>query len=151
MKEYSLLLEQPLIREENDKFEKLAQRFRMGKIKQNKRGDDLMMVGRVNENGVVFVTRPACEKCGCTFATKRGVKHHQKTTQKCGIIVDRIANGVPVPVVEAPVVEAPVVEAPSPVVDDEKKIIIIRKKLIKKKKLIIVKKPEIEIEKIEMD
>ena len=147
MKEYSLQLEQPLIREENDKFEKLAQRFRMDKIKQNKRSDDeLMMVSRVTENSVVFVMRPACEKCGCTFATKRGVKHHQKTTQKCGIIVDRMANGVPV---EAPAVEAPVVEVPAPVVDDEKIITI--KRIIKKKKLIIVKTPEIKIEKIEME
>jgi len=53
-------------------------------------GDD-----RVNENCVVSVTRHACEKCGCTFATKEGVKHHQKTAKKCRLIVERNANGVP--------------------------------------------------------
>jgi len=147
MKEYSLRLEQPLIREENDKFEKLAQRFRMDKIKQRKRRDaDRTMIDSVTEHESGFTiyecNRPACEKCGCTFASKRGVKHHQKTTQKCGVIADRMANGIPAPVVEAPVeapapVSAPVVEAP--VIGDE--VFYIK---AKKKKLNVVKKIEIE-------
>jgi len=132
MKEYSLQLEQPLIRAENDKFEKLAQSFRMDKIKQRKRRDaDRTMVDSVIENESGFTiyecNRPACEKCGCTFASKRGVKHHQKTTQKCGVIADRMANGIPAPVVEAPVI------------GDE--VFYIK---AKKKKLNVVKKIEIE-------
>jgi len=32
----------------------------------------------------VVMERPKCEICGSTFATKEGVKHHQKTAKKCG-------------------------------------------------------------------